>query len=158
MTDCIPFQRRLADERMVMDGREPLKTTPERSALMKRVRQRGTAPESLVRRVLSSIGAHYRLNVRALPGSPDIVNRTRKKAIFVHGCFWHCHPKCSRGRIPAQNRSFWEDKLRRNVERDLRKLADLDELGFDVLVLWECELKDTDALRKRLHEYWFGHT
>jgi DNA mismatch endonuclease (patch repair protein) len=141
-----------------MAEREPLDTTPERSALMRRVRQKGTTPESLVRKALSSIGARYRLNVRELPGSPDIANRRKKKAIFVHGCFWHHHEACGRGRIPARNRPFWEDKLRRNVERDRRKAKDLDELGFDVLILWECELKDSETLRHRLRKYWFGHS
>lgn len=137
---------------------ETIHTTPERSALMKRVRQKGTTPERLVRRELTRIGARYRLNVRELPGSPDIANRRRRKSIFVHGCFWHYHESCGRGRIPTRNHSFWKKKLKRNVERDRRKLTDLDELGFEVLVLWECELKDPDTLRRRLYEYWFGHS
>jgi DNA mismatch endonuclease, patch repair protein len=145
------------NERGMADG-EPLDTTPERSALMKRVRQKGTTPESLVRKALSSTGARYRLNVTELPGSPDIANIRKKKAIFVHGCFWHHHEACGRGRFPKRNREFWEDKLRRNVERDRRKAKDLADLGFDVLVLWECELKDSGALRHRLRKYWFGHS
>jgi DNA mismatch endonuclease (patch repair protein) len=133
-------------------------TTPERSALMKRVRQKGTNLELLVRRALTRMNARYRLNVRELPGRPDIANKTRKKAIYVHGCFWHHHPECHRGRIPFRNREFWREKLQKNVERDRRKTRDLDELGFDVLVLWECELDNEQALEQRLREFWFGDT
>jgi DNA mismatch endonuclease (patch repair protein) len=126
---------------------------------MKRVRQRGTDLEEVVRRALTRIGARYRLNVKGLPGSPDIANCTRKKAIFVHGCFWHHHEACGRGRIPTRNKEFWQDKLRRNVERDRRKIDALQQQGYDVLTLWECELKaSTAALQHRLSEFWFGHT
>jgi len=123
---------------------------------MKRVRQKGTGLESAVHKVLYRIGARYRKNVKELPGSPDIANRSRKKAIFIHGCFWHYHETCGRGRIPTRNREFWTEKLKRNVERDRRKAADLTELGYDVLILWGCELKDTERLQKRLHEFWFN--
>lgn len=133
-------------------------TTPERSALMKRVRRQGTDLEAKVRQVLTKIGARYRLNVKGLPGSPDIANRSRRKAIFIHGCFWHHHQACGRGRIPARNREFWSDKLRRNVERDERKTRNLNELGYEVLTLWECELKDAERLTNRLREFWFGNT
>src|SRR6266446_2538925 len=102
-----------------------VRTTPERSALMKRVRQRGTDPELMARRILSDIGAHYRLNVKSLPGSPDVVNRRLQKAIFVHGCFWHGHARCGRGTIPMTNRRFWLDKLHQNTQRDRRKIAAL---------------------------------
>lgn len=125
---------------------------------MKRVRQRGTNLEQAVRRILSRIGARYRLNVKGLPGRPDIANKHRKKAIFVHGCFWHGHEACGRGRIPKRNRPFWEEKLARNLERDRRKCADLEELGYDVLVVWGCEFSDPDNLNKRLREFWFGET
>ncbi len=125
---------------------------------MRRVRREGTDLERRVRQTLTTIGAHYRLNVRTLPGRPDIANKTRKKAIFVHGCFWHHHAGCGRGRIPTRNQEFWSEKLQKNVERDERKRRDLDELGFDVLVLWECELGDLPALQQRLSEFWFGET
>jgi DNA mismatch endonuclease (patch repair protein) len=123
---------------------------------MARVRQKGTTAELLVRQVLSRINARYRLNVKGLPGRPDVANKSRKKAIFVHGCFWHHHVECGRGRIPTRNREFWTDKLSRNIERDARKIRDLDALGYDVLVLWECELDDRDLLEQRLRQYWFG--
>lgn len=133
-----------------------VKTTPERSALMKRVRQSGTTPESIVQWALSSIGARYRPNVKGLPGRPDIANKTRKIAVFVHGCFWHHHAHCGRGKIPARNREFWAAKLAGNVERDERKIRQLDDLGYKVLVLWECELKNVENLQHRLRESWFG--
>lgn len=136
---------------------KPPVTTPERSALMKRVRQRGTNLEAVVRRALTRLGARYRLNVKELPGSPDIANRSKRKAIFVHGCFWHHHDACSRGRIPGRNREFWYDKLQRNVERDRRKVENLQELGYDVLTLWECELTDPAELERRLSDFWFSH-
>lgn len=135
-----------------------VQTTPERSALMKRVRRQGTGAESTVRRTLTRIGARYRVNVPGLPGSPDIANRRRRKAIFVHGCFWHHHDACGRGRTPTRNREFWKEKLERNVERDRCKVEQLAALGFDVLTVWECELGDPDALERRLREYWFGRT
>ncbi len=125
-----------------------------RSALMKRVRRSGTDLEMLVRRALTAVGARYRLNVKSLPGSPDIANQKLKKAIFVNGCFWHHHEDCGRGIIPKQNRLFWREKLERNVERDRRKIIQLNELGFEVLTLWECELKNSQALKQRLSEFW----
>ena len=121
---------------------------------MKRVRQKGTRPETIVRRLLTAIGARYRLNARGLPGRPDVSNQARRKAVFVHGCFWHHHGTCGRGRIPGTNREYWTDKLRANVERDHRKMRELCELGFDVLVLWECELSNEAAVRERLQAFW----
>jgi DNA mismatch endonuclease (patch repair protein) len=129
-------------------------TTPQRSALMKRVRQRGTDAELTVRRILTRIGARYRLNVRSLPGSPDIASQAGRKAIFTHGCFWHHHLFCGRGKIPTANRDFWEDKLRRNVERDAAKVAGLRALGYDVLTVWECELECPSTLERKLRRFW----
>ena len=140
---------------MDREPKKQVRTTPERSALMKRVRQRGTAPELKVRRLFTRLGARYRLNVPGLPGRPDIANRARRKAVFVHGCFWHHHSQCGRGRIPADNRAFWSEKLNKNVERDRRKISALHELGFDVLVVWECELKNESLLLERLKSFWF---
>lgn len=135
-----------------------LDTTPERSALMKRVRREGTEPELAVRRLLHSAGGHYRLNVDDLPGSPDIANKSRSKAIFVHGCFWHFHKGCDRSSIPDRNSSFWRQKFERNRQRDHRNRTMLAEQGFDVLVVWECELEDPGSLRGRLQSFWFDET
>jgi DNA mismatch endonuclease, patch repair protein len=135
--------------------KRPAASDAARSELMKRVRQAGTAPEQMVRRLLGRVGARYRLNSRGLPGRPDIANRTRRKAIFVHGCFWHHHEGCPRGRIPKSNREFWTEKLRSNVKRDQMKVRALEDMGFDVLVLWECELTDAAAVVDRLRAFWF---
>jgi DNA mismatch endonuclease (patch repair protein) len=143
-----------AKERVYETAPFLLAPSAQRSALMKRVRQVGTTPELAVRKALFDIGARYRVNVDSLPGRPDIANQSRRKAIFVHGCFWHSHSGCARGTIPKSNSAFWADKLRRNVERDTRKMLALHELGFQVCCIWECELSDTSALRRRLREFW----
>lgn len=121
---------------------------------MGRVRQRGTTPELEVRRLLHGIGATYRLNVRDLPGRPDIASKARRKAIFVHGCYWHFHVECGRGVVPASNSEFWRDKFKANVARDRRKTRDLRRAGYDVLVIWACELADVNALLRRLRDFW----
>src|SRR5687768_3359050 len=133
----------------------PYRTSPARSALMKRVRQRGTSAEITTRKALFSVGGRFRANVRDLPGRPDIANKGRRRAIFVHGCFWHHHRPCGRGRIPSGNRDFWIAKLSANVSRDRRKLALLRRAGYRVLVIWECELSDDASLRARLRNFWF---
>ena len=131
-----------------------MSTDPSRSALMKRVRREGTSAELVVRALLRDLGQHYRLNVSDLPGKPDIAHKGRRKAIFVNGCFWHYHKVCGRGRIPKTNREFWTDKLKSNRRRDQLKVDRLIQMGFDVLVIWECELKDGVSLRDRLKAFW----
>ena len=118
------------------------------------MRQRGTAAELGVRALLTELGAHYRLNARSLPGSPDIVNRRAGKAIFVHGCFWHRHPGCPRTTTPTRNHAFWAAKFAANQRRDTRKQKELASLGFDVLVVWECELSHPTKLKARLRRFW----
>lgn len=141
------------------DGTGPtegsLETTAQRSALMKRVRRKDTEPELAVRTLLWSTGARYRVNVDGLPGTPDIVNKSRKKALFVHGCFWHFHQDCPRGTLPDRNRDYWRVKFEKNKERDRRKTKDLEDRGFDVLVVWECELDQPETLRQRLQSFWY---
>ncbi len=122
----------------------------KRSAVMRRVKGKDTAPELTVRRALTALGARYRLNRKDLPGSPDIVMPGRRLAIFVHGCFWHGHD-CPRGsRVPKANREYWTAKVARNVARDARTSAALSEQGWRVETIWECELKDRPALTARL--------
>jgi DNA mismatch endonuclease (patch repair protein) len=147
-TPILPYEHRATN---------PVETTVERSALMKRVRQEGTDVELTIRRALFRIGARYRLNVKDLPGRPDIANKRLKKAIFAHGCFWHYHTACSGGRVPKRNKAFWEEKLADNVERDRRKEHALQQRGYEVLVLWACEINDRGTLERRLKEYWFGN-
>jgi DNA mismatch endonuclease, patch repair protein len=127
---------------------EPLKTTPERSRLMSRVRQSGTSPELSVRKLLHSYGCRFRVKARDLPGSPDIVNRSARWAIFVHGCFWHAHENCRRWTIPKNNQEFWTKKFLDNRERDERKIKELKRLGYSVMTFWQCDL-DNEAKAKR---------
>lgn len=116
-------------------------TVSERSELMSRIRGKDTKPEMLVRRLVHGMGYRYRLHTKDLPGRPDLVFRPRRKAIFVHGCFWHQHEGCSRNTIPATRRDFWRRKLDENVQRDRRNATALRENGWRVLVIWECETK-----------------
>jgi DNA mismatch endonuclease, patch repair protein len=125
-------------------------TAAKRSAVMARVKARDTGPELVVRRLLWRLGARYRLDRKDLPGRPDIVMPGRKLAIFVHGCFWHGHD-CARGaRVPKANRDYWTGKIGRNRARDIETRAKLEALGWRVEVVWECDLKDAEALERRL--------
>lgn len=117
------------------------------------IRQHSTKPELAVRRALRELGASYRISNRDLPGSPDVANRGQGWAIFVHGCYWHRHPGCARATTPTRNREAWEEKFTGNVERDRRKAAALEQLGFRVLTIWECETEDAEGLRRRLARY-----
>lgn len=117
-----------------------------RSEIMSRVRSRDTKPEMIVRRMLHKAGYRYRLHVAELPGRPDLVFVGRKKVIFVHGCFWHMHEACPRSRIPKSRVEFWTTKLYANRKRDERNLAELRSLGWDVLVIWECQLPSSELL------------
>jgi DNA mismatch endonuclease, patch repair protein len=104
-------------------------------------RRRDTKPELLVRRHLHALGFRYRIDVRKLPGSPDIVLRRYNAAIFVHGCFWHRHEGCLYATVPKSNAAFWQDKFTRNKDRDRRAIHDLRDLGWRVAVVWECTLR-----------------
>lgn len=119
---------------------------PARSAQMALVRSRDTKPEMRVRRALHAAGLRYRLHDRRLPGVPDLVFASRRIVVFVHGCFWHRHPGCAAARLPKSRQEFWEPKLAGNVERDKRKRAELEEEGWTVLVIWECETKRAEVL------------
>jgi DNA mismatch endonuclease, patch repair protein len=124
--------------------------TYDRSAVMRAVKSRGTAPERAVCALLRPIAPGYRLNRADLPGKPDIVYAGRKLAIFVHGCFWHGHD-CARGaRMPKTNAAYWRAKIARNRARDVKTLAAYAEMGWRALVVYECELKDPKPLRGRL--------
>lgn len=119
---------------------------------MSRIGPVNTVPEMIVRRILHSMGYRYRLHRKTLPGKPDIVFSGRKKAIFVHGCFWHAHG-CNIGQPPKSNLQFWEDKLDRNRERDESNTVSLREQGWDVLVVWQCQTKDPVLLRSLLQDF-----
>jgi DNA mismatch endonuclease (patch repair protein) len=117
-----------------------------RSANMRAVRSRDTAPEFAVRRAARRLGYHYRLHRKDLPGSPDLTFAGRRCVIFVHGCFWHSHEGCSRSARPKTNSRFWSAKLDRNRERDRSHEQALREAGWRVLIVWECETKDAGRL------------
>lgn len=120
---------------------------------MARIRAKDTRPELLVRKLLHSAGYRYRVHARSLPGQPDIVFTRRKKAVFVHGCFWHRHSGCSRAASPATRAEFWNAKFARNVERDRHVEAKLLNLGWSILVIWECETKRPDYASARLFDF-----
>lgn len=126
---------------------------PDRSALMSRVKAKGTKPELNVRRLAHGLGYRYRLHRRDLPGSPDLVFPGRRKALFVHGCFWHRHQGCRKTTMPKTRAKFWQRKFDDNVRRDERVIAALRDLGWDVLVVWECETSDENLLRRTLIEF-----
>ncbi len=120
---------------------------------MSRIRGRDTQPEMIVRRLLHREGYRYRLHRRDLPGKPDLVFPSRRRIVFVHGCFWHRHD-CAAGQVrPKTNASFWVEKIRRNVERDRLTRDALKGQGWGVLVVWECEMKDRKVLGDRLRTF-----
>lgn len=124
----------------------------KRSAVMARVRSKDTKPEKTLRRLLTGLGARYRLHRKDLPGSPDLVMPGRRLAFFVHGCFWHGHD-CARGaRVPKANRDYWLAKVARNKARDAAAQAALAQAGWRVETLWECQMKDEAALTARLEK------
>lgn len=130
-------------------------TRSQRSERMGRIKGKDTKPELLVRRLTHGMGFRYRLHDGRFPGRPDLVFPARKKAIFVHGCFWHRHASesCKLGRLPKSRLDFWLPKLEANRLRDERNLAELERLGWQVLVIWECELKDSTALASRIKAF-----
>ena len=128
----------------------------KRSAVMRRVKGKDTAPERIVRRLIWRLGGRYRLHRADLPGKPDIVLPGRRLAIFVHGCFWHGHD-CARGaRVPKANRDYWLGKVGRNRARDAANQGALAAAGWRVETIWECELKDRPALEARV-KGWLAH-
>jgi DNA mismatch endonuclease (patch repair protein) len=122
----------------------------ERSERMARIRARDTKPELLVRRLVHRCGFRFRLHGKNLPGKPDLVFLGRKKAIFVHGCFWHRHPRCTLARLPKSRLEFWVPKLTENRQRDLRNIRSLKRLGWKAQVVWECELRHVDLLEQKI--------
>ena len=127
-------------------------TTEQRSHNMAKIRSKNMKPEMEVRRLIHSMGYRFRLHRRDLPGKPDLVFPSRKKVIFVHGCFWHQHndPDCTVTHTPVSNQGYWLPKLRRNVERDSEHRSRLRELGWDSLTLWECQLGDRERLNRQI--------
>lgn len=122
----------------------------ERSERMGRVKSRDTKPELKVRKLVYALGYRYRLHGRGLPGKPDLVFNSRRKIIFVHGCFWHRHRGCARCRMPKSRLEFWAPKLEENSKRDKRNQRLLRRAGWQLLIVWECELERLDALESKL--------
>jgi DNA mismatch endonuclease (patch repair protein) len=129
--------------------REPL----TRSQIMARIRSKNTKPEVLTRSAVQALGLRFRNHVDDLPGKPDLANKTRKWAIFVHGCFWHSHAGCQLASSPKSNTGYWSEKLARNRSRDAEKLAALESRGFRVLVVWECDVRDGARLQRALESF-----
>ena len=127
-------------------------TPAERSERMSLIRSRNTKTELVVRRLVHAMGYRYRLHDRRIPGSPDMVFRPRKKAIFIHGCFWHGHV-CKLGRMPKSRLDFWSKKIGANRDRDERVLTELKAIGWKALVIWECELSDHDRISRRVQSF-----
>ena len=125
----------------------------KRSWIMSRVRGKDTSPEIKVRSLTHRLGYRFRLHRKDLPGKPDLVFPSRKKVIFVHGCFWHGHD-CPRGkRTPKANTGYWTEKIRKNGERDVKNQAELQSLRWQVLVIWECETNNLDKVACKINEY-----
>ena len=120
---------------------------------MRAVKSKDTKPEILVRKLLHNLGYRFRLHCKDLPGVPDLVFPGRRKVLFVHGCFWHGHD-CKRGaRTPKENADYWRQKIARNLDRDAKHLQKLADLGWEVLTVWECELKELPALSDRIRHF-----
>ncbi|MFA5947816.1 MAG: very short patch repair endonuclease [Candidatus Gracilibacteria bacterium] len=120
---------------------------------MRAVRSKDTKPEIFVRKLIHSLGYRFRLHRKDLPGIPDLVFPGRRKVLFVHGCFWHGHD-CKRGaRAPKANADYWRQKIARNRDRDAEHLQKLADLGWEVLTVWECELKELPVLSDRVQHF-----
>lgn len=125
-------------------------STKQRMQLQRRA---DTGPEMVVRRIVYGLGHRYRIGVAVLPGSPDLANRARRWAILVHGCYWHHHQNCKYATLPKHNRDWWSKKFKENANRDSKKIKALKALGFRVIVIWECETRDSSRLRGRLDKW-----
>ena len=127
----------------------------ERSKRMASIRSQNTGPEMVVRKLVHGMGFRYRLHCDSLPGKPDLVFRSRKKVIFVHGCFWHRHSakSCKLARLPKSRLDFWAPKLAKNRNRDRRVKSELRNSGWEVLTIWECQLKNLGSLSRRVQSF-----
>lgn len=122
----------------------------DRSENMRAIRSKNTAPELAVRSLAHRLGYRFRLHRNDLPGKPDLVFPSRRKVIFVHGCFWHSH-ECKPGLVPNTNREFWTAKLSQNAARDRKHEEELHAQGWEVMVIWQCELKDPEAVSAKIN-------
>lgn len=121
-----------------------------RSYNMSRIRAKDTIPEMLVRKFLYANGFRYRIHDKKLAGKPDIVLQKYRTAILINGCFWHGHQNCKRASLPKTNEAFWSEKIRRNLERDKKNLLELRILGWRVITIWQCELKNKEVFKSKM--------
>jgi DNA mismatch endonuclease, patch repair protein len=128
-------------------------TVAERSARMAKIRSKNTKPELLVRKLAYHLGYRFRLHRTGLPGRPDLVFPSRRKVIFVHGCFWHAHENCKTANRPKSRRAYWDTKFENNRKRDQANCAALKRDGWRVLTVWECEAKRAAKLAPRLSRF-----
>lgn len=128
-------------------------SSDRRSQIMGKIRGKNTSPEMVVRRLIYSLGYRYRLHSKKLTGRPDLVFSSRKKVIFVHGCFWHLHEGCPKGKPPETNRDYWIPKLQENKARDIRNQKELVCQGWKILVIWQCELKKIELVKERIIDF-----
>jgi DNA mismatch endonuclease (patch repair protein) len=143
----------IATDRRADPSNMSARTSEQISDHMRRIRKRDTKPERVVRRVAHRLGYRYRLHRRDLPGTPDLIFPSRRKVVLVHGCFWHQH-QCPLGsKQPRANAHYWLPKLARNRERDLAVERALRQLGWSVMVIWECETRDDSAVAVRLRRF-----
>jgi DNA mismatch endonuclease (patch repair protein) len=120
---------------------------------MAAVHSKNTKPELAVRKIVHSLGYRYRLHVQTLPGKPDLVFPARRKILFVHGCYWHRHRGCRYATSPKTNVRFWQDKFSANIQRDRRNVGALKKLGWAVMTIWQCQLKNPGKLGGRIDEF-----
>jgi len=125
----------------------------KRSWIMARISGRDTKPEIIVRKIVYGLGYRYRLNVRKLPGAPDIVLAKHKKVIFVHGCFWHGHKNCVRAKRPQTHTAFWNKKIDSNIKRDIESIKLLRKAGWKIFVIWSCQTNKPDRLAGRISQF-----
>jgi DNA mismatch endonuclease, patch repair protein len=112
---------------------------------MSKIGPKNSKPEIIIRKIIHSMGYRYRLHRKDLPGKPDLVFPKYKKVIFVNGCFWHGHKKCKRATMPKTNKAFWNNKIAKNIDNDFKKCKELKILGWDYLVIWQCEIKSNNS-------------
>jgi DNA mismatch endonuclease (patch repair protein) len=120
---------------------------------MSRITSKDTAPEVIFRRLIHRAGFRYRLHVKTLPGKPDLVLKKYRTVVFIHGCFWHGHEGCKRGNMPKTNKKYWKNKIERNIARDKKNVKILKRSGWNVFIVWECELKEPENVLKKFHRF-----